>query len=189
MEQWGHQHCAFVVEMFFKNGELVTVTQRKFLLHFNVACHGRIPSRNTILLWVHNFCTVASAMNKKQGGSARTVRTLENVEAAWNAVEQSPCQSAVCHVQALKLSDTTVQQILHQVLNFHLYKLMFVQELKQQDFARAKTFNETMLQMFEEDPKLVILTSNEVHFHLNGSVNKLLVDHQPSTGARTSSTL
>ena len=49
---------------------------------------------------------------------------------------------------------------------------MFVQELKQQDFARRKTFAETMLQMFEEDPKLVILTSDEAHFHLNGSVNK-----------------
>jgi len=29
-----------------------------------------------------------------------------------------------------------------------------------------------MLQMFEEDPELVILTSDEAHFHLNGSVNK-----------------
>ena len=29
-----------------------------------------------------------------------------------------------------------------------------------------------MLQMFEEDPELVILKSDEAHFHLNGSVNK-----------------
>ena len=29
-----------------------------------------------------------------------------------------------------------------------------------------------MLQMFKEDPELVILTSVEAHFHLNGSVNK-----------------
>jgi len=80
MEQWGRQHRAFVVETFFKNGESVTVTQRKFCLHFNVARHGRIPSRNTILLWVRNFRTTASATKKKQGGSARTVRTPENVK-------------------------------------------------------------------------------------------------------------
>jgi len=29
-----------------------------------------------------------------------------------------------------------------------------------------------MLQMFEEDPELVIVTSDEAHFHLNGNVNK-----------------
>ena len=90
MEQWGPEHRAFVVETFFKNGDSITVTQRKFRLHFNVARHGRIPSRNTILLWVHNFHTTASATKKKQGGSARTVRTPVNVEAMRNAVEQSP---------------------------------------------------------------------------------------------------
>ena len=75
-------------------------------------------------------------------------------------------------LQALRLSDTTVRRILHQNLNFHPYKLMLVQELNQQDFGRRTTFAETMLQMFEEDPELVILTSDEAHFHLNGSVNK-----------------
>ena len=158
MEQWGPQHCAFVVEMFFKNGESVTVTQRKFRLHCNVAHHGRILSRNMILLWVHNFRTMASATKKKQSGSAWTVRTPENVEAVRNAVEQSPRRSAVCHAQALRLSDTTVQRILHQDLNLHPYKLMLVQVLNQQDFGRRTTFTETMLQVFKEDPELVILT-------------------------------
>jgi len=88
-----------------------------------------------------------------------------------NAVEQSPRRSAVRRAQALRLSDTTVQRILHQDLNFHPYKLMLVQELNQ-DFGRRTTFAETMLRMFEEDPELVILTSDEAHFHLNGSVNK-----------------
>jgi len=112
---------------------------------------------------------MASATKKKQGGSARTVRTPENVEAVRNAVEQSPRRSAVHYAQALRLSDTTVQRILHQDLNFHPYKLMLVQELKQQNFGRRTTFAETMLQ---EDPELVILTSDEAHFHLKGSVNK-----------------
>jgi len=173
MELCGPQHRAFVVEtFFFKNGESVTVTHRQFRLHFNVSLHGRIPSRNTILLWVHNFRTTASATKKKQGGSARTVRTPENVEAVRNAVEQNPRRSAVRHAQALRLSDITVRRILHQDLNFHPYKLMLVQELNRQDFGRRTTLAETMLQMFEEDPKLVILTSDVAHFRFNGSVNK-----------------
>ena len=49
---------------------------------------------------------------------------------------------------------------------------MIVQELSQQDFGRTITSAETILQMFEEDPELVIVTSNEAHFHLNGNVNK-----------------
>ena len=83
-----------------------------------------------------------------------------------------PRRSAVRHAQALRLSDTAVRRILHQDLNFKPYKLMIVQELNQQDFGRRTTFAETMLQMFEEDPELVILTSGEAHFHLNGIVNK-----------------
>ena len=86
-----------------------------------------------------------------------------------NAVDQSPHQSAVRHAQALRLS---VRRILHQDLNFHPYKLMIVQELNQQDFGRRITFAETVLQMFEEDPELVIVTSDKAHFHLNGNVNK-----------------
>ena len=120
---------------------------------------------------MHNFLTTASA-TKKHGVSKRTVRTPENVEAVRNAVDQSPRRSAVRHAQALRLSDTTVRRILHQDLNFHPYKLMIVQELNQQDFGRRITFAETMLQMFEEDPELVIVTSDEAHFHLNGNVNK-----------------
>ena len=171
MEQWSPQHRAFVVETFFKNGESVIVTQRKFRLHFNVPRHGRIPSRNTILLWMHNFCTTASA-TKKHSVSKRTVRTPENVEAMQNTVDQSPRRFAVRHAEALRLSDTTVRRILHQDLNFHPYKLMIVQELNEQDFGRRITFAETMLQMFEEDPELVIVTSDEAHFHLNRNVNK-----------------
>jgi len=69
---------------------------------------------------------------------------------------------------------------------------MLFQELNQQDFGRRTTYAETMLQMFEEDPKLVILTSDEGHFHLNVCEQTkllLLVDDQPSTGAQTSATL
>jgi transposase-like protein len=113
MEQWSPQHRAFIVEMFFKNGKSVIVTQRKFCLHFNVSCHWRIQSWNTILLWVHDVHTMACATKKKHGGSERTVRSPENVEVVRNTVDQSPRRSAVRHAQGLRLSDTTVQRILH----------------------------------------------------------------------------
>lgn len=69
------------------------------------------------------------------------------------------------------MSNTSIRRILHD-LNFHLYKIAVVQELLLQDFVRRSAFCRTMLQMMEEDPDIVILTSDEAHFHLNGSVNK-----------------
>jgi hypothetical protein len=114
MEQRGSQNRAFVVETLFKNDESVIVIQRKFRLHFNVPRHGRI-------LWVHNFRTTTSATKKKQGGSERTVRTPEKVEAVRNAIEQIPRRSAISHAQALR-SDTTARRILHQDLNFQFFK-------------------------------------------------------------------
>jgi len=132
----------------FKNGESVIVTQRKFRLHFIVPRHVRIPSRYTILLWVHKVRTTASA-TKKLGVSKRTVRTPENLEALQIADDQSPRWSAIRHAQALRLSDTTVRRILHQDLDFHPFKLLIVQELNQQDFGRRITFAETMLQMLD----------------------------------------
>ena len=62
--------------------------------------------------------------------------------------------------------------LLHQDLNFHHYQIAVVQQLLQQDFARRVNFAETMLQTLNEDPGMIILTSDEAHFHLNGCVNK-----------------
>ena len=54
MEQYTAQHCAFIVEAYFKNGNSA-VTTRLFRRHFNILRHGRVPSHNTIKEWVQNF--------------------------------------------------------------------------------------------------------------------------------------
>ena len=100
MEQWSPQHREFVVETFFKNGESVIVRQRKFRLHFNVPRHGRIPSRNTILLWVHNFRTTASA-TKKHGVSKRTVRTPNSSVRQPQSLSMAYCRSTRAMVNSI----------------------------------------------------------------------------------------
>src|SRR5436190_6449323 len=91
MEQWTVQHRAFVVETFFKCDSVVK-TQRLFRRHFNVGRHGHIPCRNTILKWVENFRSTASASKRKPPGSVRTVRTPENIERVRDAMLRSPCR-------------------------------------------------------------------------------------------------
>lgn len=88
-----------------------------------------------------------------------------------HAIQQSPSRSARRHAQSLGLSNSSVRRILHG-LNFHPYKIAIVQELKPQDFVRRRRFADIMREMLEEEPGIVILTSDEAHFHLNGSVNK-----------------
>lgn len=60
-QHWLAHHCAFVINNFFKNNELITITQILFRIHFNVACHGAIPGQNTIVRWITNFQNTASA--------------------------------------------------------------------------------------------------------------------------------
>lgn len=171
MESWTSQHRAFVVETFFKHGDSVTVTQRKFRSHFHISPRGKVPTRNTILQWIQNFRETGSALKKKPGGSARSVRTPGNVEAVRHAILNSPRRSAKQHSQALGLSNTSVRRILHD-LNFHPYKIVTVQMLKPQDIMRRILFANKMREMLDENPDITLLMSDEAHFHLNGAVNK-----------------
>jgi hypothetical protein len=101
MKQWTAEHRAFVVETFFKTGVTVTLTHWRFHVHFNVGHYSKVPSRNTIFLWIANFRSTGSALKTKLPVGARTVRTPENVR--W-AVVTSPCHSAM---------KQSVRQILH----------------------------------------------------------------------------
>jgi hypothetical protein len=81
MEQSSAQHCEFIVDTFFKNGDSVVKMQQIFCKHFNIACHRKVPCCNTIQLWAENFITSASALKKKPSASVRTVRLPQNTEA------------------------------------------------------------------------------------------------------------
>ncbi|PSN47405.1 hypothetical protein C0J52_19196, partial [Blattella germanica] len=50
-------------------------------------------SRQTISVWVHNLSTKGQTVSRR-GGSARTVRTPEIVEAVRQAIGRSPRRSA-----------------------------------------------------------------------------------------------
>ena len=170
MEQWSSEHRAFVVETYFKNGDSVVVTQRLFRQHFNVPRRGRIPSRNTINLWVQSFRSTGSALKRKPPSRTRTVRTPANVERVRQAVLRSPRRPARRQAAALQMSDRTVRRILHNDLHFHPYKIAMVQQVLPRDYAVRVTFCEQMIDMMEDET--VILMSDEAHFHLDGFVNK-----------------
>jgi hypothetical protein len=77
---------------------------------------------------------------------------------------------------ALGISDS-VRSILHKDLHYHLYKMQIVHALKDADHENRLPFCQQLLNMINENPGLVsnLLISDDVHFHLSGFVNKLLV--------------
>ena len=155
-----------------KNGESVTEIQRFFKRRFNIGHHGNVPSRNSIFRWVNALRMTGSLLKTKPPGPARTARTPGNVDRVIEAIIQSPRRSARRHSAELGISQSTVQQIIHKDLAFQLYKIMTVQQLNPRDNQQRLSFCQTMLDMFEEKEDLTLIMSDEVHFHLNGTLIK-----------------
>ena len=86
------------------------------------------------------------------------------------SIQQSPRRSALKHAAALGLSDRSVKLILHTHLHMHPYKMMITQELSERDFETRRAVCEDILQNIPVG--VVLISSDEAHFHLSGTVNK-----------------
>ena len=111
-------------------------------------------------------------MKTKPPGPARTARTPGNVDRVREAITRSPRRSARRHSAELGISQSTVQRILHKDLAFQPYKIMTVQQLNPRDYQQRLSFCQAMLDIFEENKDMILIMSDEAHFHLNGTVNK-----------------
>jgi hypothetical protein len=63
----------------------------------------------------------------------------------------SPRHSDRRHSVALGISNCSVRRILHKDLNFHLYKMVMVQELSNHDMANHSTVVEHMVRILFDD--------------------------------------
>ena len=109
METWPVEHHMFAYDAFVKSGKFVSVTQWLFQQHFNIGCHGVVPSRNTIFLWVNNFQATGSVMKKKPSGPEKKVRTPENIERVRQTLVRSPARFARRHTAELNISQESVR--------------------------------------------------------------------------------
>lgn len=153
----------------FCNSPSVIATQHVFRKQFNIASAGRVPDQKSIVQWVDTFIDTGSVQKSKPGPS-RTTRTPENVERIRLAVLKSPRRSARKHATALSISDCTVRRILHEDLNFHLYKLAVVQKLNPCNFVSHKNACEALIVNLPHNS--VMFFSDKAHFHQSEYVNK-----------------
>lgn len=173
MERWSNAQRSFAVEVYFKNNDSVIITQRVFRRYFHLNPRDPVPSRKTIIKWVHKFRTTASSAREKPKGRTRSVRTPQNAERVRAAVLRSPRRSAERQALALNISNRSYRRILKD-LHFHPYKIQVVQKLLPQDFVTRVDFCEAFEGLFAENPEILncLLMSDEAHFHLSGYVNK-----------------
>jgi hypothetical protein len=73
------------------------------------------------------------------------------------------------HSVALGISDCSMR-ILHKDLNFHPYKMVVVQELRNHDMANRSIVAECLIRILYDD--INILMTDEAHLHLSGRANK-----------------
>ena len=84
---------------------------------------------------------ISSLRVKKKGGSCKTVRTPQNIDAVRASFEEIPRRSAVRHSKKLGLLESSVRRILHVELHFHPYKIQVVQTLEEGDAAKRLVFS------------------------------------------------
>lgn len=167
---WHGEHRAFVVEEYIRNGGSAITTQRAFRIRFKLGRHDPVPDRKTIQVWLSNFRATGSALKRKSSGRPLTATTPDNVARVSASIQQSPRRSALKHAAALELSDRSVRRILHTHLHMHPYEMMITQELSARDFETRRAVCEDILQNIPVGA--VLISSDEAHFHLSGTVNK-----------------
>ena len=129
MERWGVRERVWAVGLFIWTGS-ITETQRGFRRERNQQV---APSPNAIHRWIRQWREEGSVTCKNPPGRPSSVRTPDNIVRVLASVSHSPRQSARKHAQALRMSDRSVQHILHSDLSLHSYKLQVVHTLSNRD--------------------------------------------------------
>jgi len=170
MECLGLRERVCAVELFIRTGSIAE-TQPGFRLERN---QQEAPSPNAIRRWVSQWSEEGSVTCKKPHGRPSSVRTPDNFARVLASVSRSSRRSARKHVQALRMSDSSVRRILRSDLSLHPYKLQVVHALSNRDRERRWQFCRQFVGILIENPDLPnkLLMSDEAHFHLQGTINK-----------------
>ena len=87
MGSWTGVQGAFAVKSFYKNNDSYVAAQREFRKKFWIHRNSKVPSAHAIKTWVNNSEETGSTV-KKKGGSVKTVRTPQSIDAVRTSFEQ-----------------------------------------------------------------------------------------------------
>lgn len=138
-----------------------------FRKKFNKRTCDPVPTRSSVNLWIKSFRETGSAAKRPLPGKRATVNILENREHVCQVLLSSPNRLRVKHTQFL------ISRILTN-LQFHPYKILITEELKDTDYEARLKFARRMKTALKEGEVSsdFLLISDEAHFYLNETVNK-----------------
>jgi len=137
-----------ILKTFFQSGESSSETARKLRSKFG---KNKAPSRQFVESFVKRVRETGSLMDKTTRLRARPVRSVENIAAVAESVNDSPSTSTRHSAQELDISRTSLQRILTKVLRLRPYKIQLVQQIKPHDHPMRFRFAEWAQERLVED--------------------------------------
>ena len=174
--QWELGQRIQCVKFYYKTGSFKK-TQDSFMHQFE--CE-KAPSKSRIQSWVDHFekyGTVeninAASENRPSHSGRPKKRTAELVESVRESLQQSPKRSVRKRSQSLGMSRETCRRVLVNDIRAHPYRIQTLQTLTASDKKQRSAMAVKMLEKIEKTPSFLNLlwTSDEAHFHLDGTAN------------------
>ena len=171
MERYTIEQRVEIVKIYYQSQCSVRQTFRALRRVYGV--HDR-PTESSIRRLMQKFEESGSVVDRPTPVRQRRVRSVENIAAVRESVNENPRQSIPRRAQEVGLSRMSTWRILHYDLHLHPYKVQLTQELKPNDHRLRREFANWALEHLEGDPDFgkKIIFSDEAHFWLSGFVNK-----------------
>lgn len=178
--QFTPQQRSFIVTQYHRTQSVAAVLRRFCQEYPDVRC----PSRKTIMKNVQKYQATGTSrnLNKKRSGRRRTGRSVANVQAVQDALQDHAAkggQRLSCRRNGLGLTPSTFNPITRLDLNLYAYQMIKRHQLFPGDFERRQRFCTWLLQ---QGPRFLdhLIIGDEAGFFLNAMVNAHNVkDYQP----------
>lgn len=171
MERYTPEERGIIVTAYLTNFRSVVLTQREFRRQFP---HRSPPCARTIKRLAERLVQTGSTRDVARSGRPRNARSIENVAAVAEDVQESPQTSTRQRCTQFGISRRSLRRILVEDLKMFPYKVQTVHQLLPADSQARLTYSHALLNLVQEEDDFVskIIMSDEAHFHLSGYVNK-----------------
>ena len=122
---------------------------------------------------VARFREQGSVCDLPKSGRPRTARSDENRQRVAESVAEDPSTSVRRRSSQIGVSRSSLHRMLHEEGKFP-HKIQLVQELQPNDPEKRLEYAIQLQDLANGDPNFLknLIMSDEVHFHLNGFINK-----------------
>ncbi|GBN70247.1 hypothetical protein AVEN_199609-1 [Araneus ventricosus] len=167
---------ALLVKLFYKKGECAAIAMKKFRTLKGLRSGSGPMTAFGLKKTIDKF-EESGSFDVKCGRGRKAIASMSVEYVARELQEASRSAFGTCSARGisrtLDMPVSTVRKILRNILQCHPFKITYVQKLIPPDLPKLEAFALQILDRMEVDNAWPwsILWTDEVHFHLQGSVN------------------